>query len=101
MRIAFLISAWILLHFNVNSQTWQPATAPPDFLTDHSFGFSIDGKGYLVTGNEEFNGPSNAFMQYNPVTDAWTQLESFPGPARGYAIGDVWDGKAYLGFGTS
>src|SRR5687767_246561 len=101
MRIAFLISAYILLHISAIAQSWLPATAPPNFLTDHTFGFSLDGKGYLVAGTEEFTGPSNKFMEYDPSTDAWTTLDPFPGPARGYAIGDVWDGKAYLGFGIS
>src|SRR5688572_18272400 len=72
----------------VSAQSWELATAPPEFLSDHSFGFAIDGKGYLVAGNEEFIGPSDKFMQFDPVTDAWTSLDSFPGPERGYAIGD-------------
>jgi N-acetylneuraminic acid mutarotase len=101
MRKACLIITCCLLYFSLRAQEWQPATAPPNFITDHSFGFSIDGKGYLVAGNEEFIGPSARFMQYEPASDAWTELEPFPGPARGYAIGDVWDRKAYFGFGTS
>lgn len=101
MRIAYLIFTSILLQLSGHSQTWQTATAPPNFLTDHSFGFSIDGLGYLVAGTEEFVGPTDKFMQYDPAADEWTLLDSFPGPARGYAIGDVWDRKAYFGFGTS
>jgi N-acetylneuraminic acid mutarotase len=83
------------------SQSWEPTTAPPDFLTDHSYGFAIDGLGYLVAGTTEFDGPTDAFMQYDPLSDVWTDLDSFPGAARGYGIGDVWDRKAYFGFGVS
>lgn len=101
MRRACLISACILLYLTAFAQEWRPATAPPNFITDHSFGFSIDGKGYLVAGNEEFTGPSAKFLQYDPATDTWAELDSFPGAARGYAIGDVWDRKAYFGFGIS
>lgn len=83
------------------SQSWEPATPPPDFLTDHSYGFAIDDIGYLVAGTTEFEGPTDAFLQYDPGTDSWTVLDSFPGAARGYGIGDVWDRKAYFGFGVS
>lgn len=84
-----------------SAQQWEPATAPPDFITDHTFGFAIDGKGYLVAGAKELTGPTQDFLQYDPETDTWTTLDDFPGAGRGYAIGDVWDRKAYFGFGTS
>lgn len=85
----------------VLAQEWEPVTAPAGFHTDHSFGFAIDGKGYLVAGTTEFEGPTDAFLQYDPVEDSWSTLTSFPGAARGYGIGDVWDRKAYFGFGIS
>jgi N-acetylneuraminic acid mutarotase len=93
----------ILLLFTLPcfSQEWKSATPPPGFLTDHTFGFSIDDKGYLVSGTTEFNGPTKAFLRFDPETDTWDTLEEFPGLARGYGIGDVWDRKAYFGFGTS
>ncbi len=85
----------------LNAQDWEEVNAPPSsFRTDHSFGFSLDGLGYLVTGGSE-TGPRDDFYQFDPATEEWTQLDDFPGPARGYAIGDVYDGKAYLGFGSS
>ena len=83
------------------SQEWKSATPPPNFFTDHTFGFAIDGKGYLVSGNDEFMGPTKAFFRFDPETDTWDTLAEFPGVARGYGIGDVWDRKAYFGFGTS
>lgn len=90
-----------LLSAPIFSQSWESTPGPPDFLTDHSFGFAINGKGYLVAGTTEFDGHSNAFMQYDPVADTWALLDTFPGDARGYGIGDTWEGKAYFGFGTS
>jgi N-acetylneuraminic acid mutarotase len=82
-------------------QSWETATSPPAFLSDHSFGFSIDGKGYLVAGTEESFGPTDKFFQYDPAAEIWIELDPFPGEGRGYAIGDVWERKAYFGFGTS
>ncbi len=101
MRNIILFFACTLIIHNAIAQEWETTAAIPGFLTDHSFGFSLDGKGYLVAGTTEFDGPSNAFYQYDPVADTWTILDTFPGAARGYGIGDVWDGKAYFGFGTS
>ncbi len=98
----FLLFLLCSLTFNLSkAQEWEPTAAIPGFLTDHSYGFSLDGKGYLVAGTTEFEGPTSAFYQYDPIADTWTPLDSFPGAARGYGIGDVWDGKAYFGFGTS
>lgn len=81
------------------AQSWTSVEPLPDnFRSDHSYGFSIDGTGYLVAGQTN-NGYSDAFYSYDAAADAWTALEDFPGDARGYAIGDDWDGKAWFGFG--
>ncbi|MDZ4747099.1 MAG: hypothetical protein SH808_01325 [Saprospiraceae bacterium] len=101
MRTTYFLCFFMLTAFDIFAQEWQSVTPPPDFYTDHTYGFSIDGKGYLVSGTTEFNGPTKAFLQFDPVEDSWTALEEFPGPARGYGIGDVWNRKAYFGFGTS
>lgn len=101
MRTTYSLLLWFILLPFLHSQQWESVSPPLDFITDHSFGFAIDGKGYLVTGTSESFGPTNTFMQYDPDTDSWTVLDTFPGAARGYAIGDIWDRKAYLGFGTS
>lgn len=82
------------------SQEWeQIASLPDDFNTDHSFAFSIGEVGYIVAGNTP-NGYSSSFYSYNPITDEWTKKDDFPGGARGFAIGEVWNGKAYFGFGN-
>ena len=83
------------LCFNIQAQEWeQVSSLPANFnRTHHSFGFSFDGLGYLVTGASNA-GYRDEFYQYNPGTDTWTELPPFPGGARGFAIGDTWDGKA-------
>lgn len=93
---------FILLMFSIvalNAQTWELLNESP-YRSHHSFGFGLNGVGYSVTGSiNEI--PSSRFYSYDPITDVWTQEDDFPGPARGFAIGDTWDGKAYLGFGVS
>ena len=83
------------------AQDWQPVAPLPDgFVSNHSFGFALDGMGYLVAG-ESTGGYSDAFYQYNPSSDGWMAMAPFPSPARGYTIGDTWDGRAWMGFGNS
>ncbi len=79
------------------AQVWEEAAALPSDGRHHPVTFSIDGIGYLVTGN----GRPNDFYRYDPVTDEWQQLPDFPGEARGYAYGVTFDGKGYLGFGRA
>ncbi|MDA9774621.1 hypothetical protein N9B82_06650, partial [Saprospiraceae bacterium] len=89
------------LCFQIQAQEWvQVASLPSSFnQTHHSFGFSINDIGYVVTGSSN-SGVRDDFYQYDAATDTWTALTPFPGVARGFAIGDTWDGKAYFGFGN-
>ena len=83
------------------SQGWTEVAPLPDgFVSNHSYGFALNGKGYLVAG-ESTSGYTDSMYEYDPVADAWTALPDFPGAARGYTIGDQWNGQAWMGFGLS
>ncbi|MDG1433456.1 MAG: T9SS type A sorting domain-containing protein [Saprospiraceae bacterium] len=98
-KYLFAIILSITYLFSANAQTWELLNESP-FRSHHSIGFALNGIGYSVTGsiNEV---PSSRFYSYDPATDIFTQEDDFPGPSRGFGIGDTWDGKAYIGFGTS
>jgi len=100
MRLIYFSILFIC--FQLQGQDWVQVNSLPNSFneTHHSFGFALDDIGYIVTGGSE-SGMRDDFYQYNPVTDTWTELPPFPGGARGFAIGDIWDGKAYFGFGDN
>ena len=87
---------------SLTAQTWEPVSpVMNNFRSDHTFGFSINDVGYLVTGYDHVKGFTNDFYSYDADTDAWSVKDPFPGVARGFAIGDIYENKAYLGFGSS
>ena len=83
------------------AQGWTEVAPLPDgFVSNHSYGFALDGKGYIVAG-ESTDGYTDKMYEYDPAADDWTALPDFPGDARGYTIGDQWTGQAWMGFGLS
>ena len=95
------VFAVLLSTASVHAQTWSPVAELPDgHLTNHAFGFAVDGTGYLIAGQTP-DGFTNAAYSYDPASDAWSSLPDFPGEPRGYTIGDVWDGIAWMGFGLN
>ena len=99
MKLVYVF--FLCMCFQVKAQDWVQVTSLPNVFneTHHSFAFSFDDMGYIVSGNSD-SGVRDNFYQYNPATDSWTELAPFPGGARGFAIGDIWNGKAYFGFGN-
>lgn len=67
----------------------------------HPVSFALDGKGYAATGSNSSSRPTKDFYQYDPASNSWDTLADFPGTERSFAIGEVLNGQAYLGFGAS
>lgn len=96
-----LLSLLLVVFCSSLDAQWTEVNSSPNFFTDHTFGFSLEGKGYLVAGSDQFGILKDDVYQYDPLSDSYRQLPPFPGGARGFAIGDTWDGKAYFGFGSA
>jgi N-acetylneuraminic acid mutarotase len=62
-------------------------------------GFSIDGKGYIGTGDSGNGFPFSDFWEYDPSKDAWTRKADFGGGARHGAVGFSIGTKGYVGLG--
>jgi len=84
----------------LNAQQWEQLDNVP-FMSGHCNGFGIDGKAYILRGEHSFIPFIKQVWEYTANTDSWHQLMDFPGPARGRASGDDWNGKYYYGFGES
>ena len=82
------------------AQTWTPMASAP-VGRHHPISFSLNGKGYAITGTLPSNQPTDDAYEYDPVANSWTTLPDFPGQARSFGIGTTANGKAYLGFGAT
>jgi N-acetylneuraminic acid mutarotase len=90
--LSFLNSLW--------AQQWTQVADIPQGR-HHPVTWGIDGVGYMVTGSNFSNNPTRSFYRYNPTTDSWANMGLFPGLARSFAIGTVYNGKGYMGFGAT
>ena len=91
------LTTFCLLFFTscLFAQGWQMLDGTTPFLTHHSYGFGYEGKAYVIQGNF-----GNPLWLYDPADNSWEEIGDFPGPRRGFAVGDYWDGKYYYGFGN-
>ncbi|HVV54313.1 MAG TPA: kelch repeat-containing protein [Mucilaginibacter sp.] len=73
---------------------WTQLSPFSGSATDGSFSFTLNGKGYLVGGDQ-----LSAMWEYDPSTDKWTQKASYPGMGMQFLSGFTINGKAYVGLG--
>src|SRR3989304_5976510 len=96
----FLFACCLLpIAYCFSQGTW---TQKADFgggSTNFATGFSIGTKGYIGTGKDSTGTETNAFWEYNPCSDTWTQL-TFPGIARAPGVGFSIGLKGYFGTGN-
>lgn len=100
MTRPYLILVLLLCSFFVQAQEWEAMNDTPFFARHHCNGYAVDDVAYVLMGGSNSQDYSNNFYLYDGPTDAWTQLDDFPGEQRGFGIGDDWDGKYYYGFGN-
>jgi N-acetylneuraminic acid mutarotase len=97
------ITLFILLSLTfsfLKAQTWEQKASNPGVGRHHPVSFSLNNKGYMVTGSTSTQVATADFYEYDPLLDSWITLPDFPGSARGFSIGDTYNGKAYMGFGV-
>ena len=93
--------------FDPATNTWTPLTdAYPaqdsdkngqwdrDVRRTGAAAFSVDGKGYVVTGN--YSGYAQSTWEYNPSNHFWTQKSNFEGAGRTDAVGLTIGNKGFV-----
>ncbi len=98
MKIKLTVVLLTFFSLAMNGQAWEQM-GNTSFQRHHGIGFSLNGYGYVLTGDDGQSSMTQTFHRYTPATDTWEQLPDYPGVPRGYGIGDTWDGKLYFGFG--
>jgi N-acetylneuraminic acid mutarotase len=82
--------AWTKKRAISNSSSDNYDDSYAEIVGIYKVGFTINGKGYLVTGGQTTGVKA---WEYNPDTDLWIERTSFEGSARadavGFAIGDL------------
>lgn len=96
----FLLAASVLFSSTLFAQSWVPLANAP-IGRHHPISFSLDGKGYAVTGTLANGDPTDDVYTYDPVLNTWTAIANFPGTARSFGIGTVANNLAYIGFGAT
>ncbi len=95
---------------NLTNEFWEYDPATDSWTQKANFGgvarrgavgFSIGGKGYMGTGDITVTTSNTLgdFWEYDPLLNSWTQINSFFGAARTYAVGFSIGNKGYIGTG--
>lgn len=83
-----------VFEYDTETDTWLLKNDFPGGNRNFAAGFSINGKGYIGTG-DAFS--QKDFWEYDPATDTWTQKADVPGPGRVLAVAFSIGSKGYIG----
>lgn len=81
------------------TDSWTLAAPMPRAVTNHA-AVALDGKIYVIGGQEEFLPMSDAVQEYDPTTQSWTLRNSMPTPREGSGAA-VLDGRIVVVGGSS
>lgn len=90
-----------LWEYDVVSDSWtQRQSLPGSTNRTAAVAFSINGKGYVGLGAQDFNTINTVFLndlwEYDPVNDSWSQRASIPDSARMKSSCFVINDKVYI-----
>ncbi|MEO1654793.1 MAG: kelch repeat-containing protein, partial [Bacteroidota bacterium] len=83
------------------SSQWIAKSDFPGISRSQGVGFSIDGLGYVGTGNATGGSSFKDFWKYDPQSDTWTQVADLGGSERNEAVGFALLGKGYVATGIT
>ncbi|MEO9871942.1 Kelch repeat-containing protein [Ekhidna sp.] len=87
--------------YDAGRNFWEEVAPFPGVGRISAVAFSTGGKGYVGTGfNDELETEELAdFWEYDPNSNAWTEVASFEGTARYSAVAFSLNGQGYVGTG--
>lgn len=85
--------------YDPETDSWTFASPMLRAVTNHA-AVALDGKIYVIGGEEEFLPMSDAVQEYDPVTQLWTLRASMP-TAREALAAAAFDGRIFVIGGTS
>lgn len=81
---------------------WVSRASFPGLTSNGGPAFSVNNKGYIVTGYSGFLTPVNSeCWEYDPALNLWSQLSDFPGVSRRFGVAFSINNKGYFGLGTN
>lgn len=86
----YLLSSHISYSFDVLTNSWHPLPAAPVKNAKSIGGASLGNKAYLIMSNKEI-------WQYDPNTNNWAYLSTFPGAVKENIISFSHKSKVYFG----
>jgi N-acetylneuraminic acid mutarotase len=89
----------IIFTYSQTSNTWIQKADFGGSERAYAVGFSINGKGYIGTGQAP--NAAKDFWEYDPDNDTWTQKADFGGVPRNSAVGLSIGNKGYIGTGLT
>lgn len=94
-------SARDFYEFDTSTKLWNQVTTSPGPVGGADCGFSIGNKGYVINTSSYDQGfLINAFWEYDPENNIWTQKASLPTqPSRASAFAFSIGTKGYIGIG--
>jgi N-acetylneuraminic acid mutarotase len=100
MKKLILLLLLPFLPLGIAAQWTMRQSLNPNTQRTFATAFSANGKAYVIGGQVNFNGLADVW-EYDPVQDAWTQKNNFPGGLRGGASAFSIGSKAYLVGGSN
>lgn len=80
---------------------WTKISSFPGATRFGAVSFTVNGKGYVCTGAQEWGGYFSDMYEYDPARNSWSKKADFPGSPRAFAVGFSINEKGYVGFGYS
>ena len=90
-----------LWEYDTQNNVWTEKANIAGLPTEAAVGFSIGTKGYFGTGDDSITWPTSKkdFLEWDQLTNTWTQQQDFLGTGRSFAVGFSIGTKGYIGIG--